>query len=109
MFAPFSRITLFLVACCGWGVLFFGGWIAGRGLLLYDWDPVLMGTGGGLAIGGLLVVGLTIGASAQVSTARDTAAVRRLMESGATVAPATAGLRAVPTLRRDPPMGRGVS
>jgi len=101
----FSRIALFLVACCGWGVLFFGGWIAARGLLFYDWDPVLMGTGGGLAIGGLLVVGLTVGANAQVSTARHTAAMRALMEGDGRPPPAR---RATPALRRDPPLGRGL-
>lgn len=80
MYSPFSRTALFLVAICGWGILFFGGWIAVRGIFFYAADPVLMGTGGGLAIGGLLVVALTVGANAQVSTARDTAAVRAVLE-----------------------------
>lgn len=81
MNAPFSRIALFLVAICGWAILGFGAVIASRGVLFYDWDAVLMGTGGGLAIGGLLVVALTIGAQAQLATARDTAAMRAALEA----------------------------
>ena len=101
----FARIALFLVACCGWFVLFFGGWIAFRGVFLYARDPVLMGTGGGLAIGGLLVVALTIGAGAQLSTARDTAAMRAMMDARREPAPApkprSEGPRAEPMLRRN--------
>ncbi len=104
MFAPFARIALFLVACCGWGILFFGGWIAWRGVVLYSADPVLMGTGGGLALGGLLVVALTVGAGAQVSTARDTAAMRALMEGGAPAMPVRRGSAAAP--RAEPTIGR---
>ncbi|GIT91757.1 hypothetical protein JANAI62_22140 [Jannaschia pagri] len=108
----FSRIALFLVAVCGWAVLFFGGWIAYRGVVLYAADPVLMGTGGGLAVGGLLVVALTVGARAQVDTARDTHAMRALMESGTrpgpdqtppAVAAAPRQDRAEPTLGRRKP------
>ena len=75
----FTRIALFVVMCCGWGILFFGGWIAWRGVAVYAQDPVLMGTGGGLAIGGLLVVALSLGARVQLSTARDVAAIRDRM------------------------------
>ncbi|MEM7641158.1 MAG: hypothetical protein AAF366_01360 [Pseudomonadota bacterium] len=100
----FARIALFLVACCGWAILFFGGWIAWRGIALYAKDPVLMGTGGGLAIGGLLVVALTIGASAQLSTARDSAAMRKMMEDAGmaenAAPPQDAEARPEPTLRR---------
>ncbi len=100
----FARIALFLVACCGWAVLFFGGWIAWRGIFLYANDPVLMGTGGGLAIGGLLVVALTIGAGAQLSTARDSAAMRKMMEDAGMAqdraAHRNAAPRAEPALRR---------
>ncbi|MGB3406376.1 MAG: hypothetical protein WBA67_02685 [Jannaschia sp.] len=111
MSTPFARLSLFLVSCCGWAILFFGGWIAARGLFLYARDPVLMGTGGGLAVGGLLVIALALGANAQISTARDTAALRALMEKGAagpkvppptTATPASrgaaTGLRAEPKL-----------
>ncbi|CUH40272.1 hypothetical protein JSE7799_03004 [Jannaschia seosinensis] len=100
----FARAALFLVASCGWAVLFFGGWIAWRGVTLYSNDPVLMGTGGGLAIGGLLVVGLSIGAGAQLSTARDTAAMREMMEAAQQTRPppkpSTASGRTEPALRR---------
>ena len=88
MYSPFSRIVLFLVLAAGFGVLFFGGLIAWRGVTLYSFDAVLMGTGGGLMLGGLLVIALTVGAMAQVSTARDTAAMRRVIERGATARPA---------------------
>ncbi|UWQ20920.1 hypothetical protein [Jannaschia sp. W003] len=87
MYAPFSRLALFLVLCAGFGVLFYGGWIAWRGTTFYDFDPVLMGTGGGLALGGLLVIALTVGAFAQVATARDTAAMRRALEARGAEAP----------------------
>ncbi|MEM8851051.1 MAG: hypothetical protein AAGE03_13580 [Pseudomonadota bacterium] len=100
----FARIALFLVACCGWAILFFGGWIAWRGIALYANDPVLMGTGGGLAIGGLLVVALTIGAGAQLSTARDSAAMREMMEKAGMAenapAPKDPAARPEPALRR---------
>ena len=76
-----SRIVLFLVSVGGWAVLGFGFWIAWRGVALFSADPVLMGTGGGLMLGGMLVVALTIGAFAQVATARDTAAMRRLLDA----------------------------
>jgi hypothetical protein len=98
----FSRIALFLVASCGWGILFFGGWIAWRGVFVYAGDPVLMGTGGGLAIGGLLVVALTIGAAAQLSTARDTARMAEMMEAAGpdgTPRRARREVRAEPKLR----------
>ena len=71
----FTRLFLFLIACCGWALVFFGGWIAWRGVFLYAYDPILMGTGGGLAIGGLLVVALTLAAQVQVRTAENTAAI----------------------------------
>lgn len=100
----FSRIALFLVAVAGWGMLFFGAWVGWRGLTLYALDHVLVGTGGGLFLGGLLVVALSVGANAQVSTARDTAAMRRLMEAGgdrpAPPEPAPRG----PSLRAEPRM-----
>ena len=50
----------------------FGSWIAWRGVFLYEPDPVLMGTGGGLVTGGLLVVALTLAARIQVVTAKTT-------------------------------------
>ena len=78
---PISRVVLFLVSIGGWAVLGFGAWIAWRGVALFSADPVLMGTGGGLMLGGMLVIALTIGAFAQVATARDTAAMRHLMEA----------------------------
>ncbi|WP_298433319.1 hypothetical protein [uncultured Jannaschia sp.] len=81
MHAPFSRLLLFIVATGGWAIAGFGGWIAWRGVVLYSNDPVLMGTGGGLALGGLLVVAMSVGAWAQLSTARDTAAMRAMMEA----------------------------
>ncbi|WP_371153602.1 hypothetical protein [Jannaschia sp. 2305UL9-9] len=129
MYSPFSRVALFLVAICGWAVLFFGGWIAVRGLFFYSGDPVLMGTGGGLAVGGLLVVALTVGAGAQVSTARDTFAMRQMMEAEAKraagrptspvartgmappppVAATPQDAKAKPALRADPPIGRAKS
>lgn len=93
----FSRIALFLVAVCGWAILFFGGWIAVRGAFFYSGDPVLMGTGGGLAVGGLLVVALTVGAGAQVSTARDTHAILKHMESGKRPDTSKAASMAAPT------------
>lgn len=71
----FTRIVLFLVAVCGWAIIGFGGWIAWRGLVLYAADPVLMGTGGGLAIGGLVVVALALAARMQVRTAETAAAI----------------------------------
>ncbi|MEM7490621.1 MAG: hypothetical protein AAF390_15995, partial [Pseudomonadota bacterium] len=84
----FARIVLLLVAVLGWAVVGFGAWIAWRGAWIYAGDPVLMGTGGGLAAGGLLVGALTVGAWAQLSTARDTAAMRAMMEaSGMAEAP----------------------
>lgn len=76
-----ARLLLVLVALSGCGIIGFGGWIAWRGVFLYANDPVLMGTGGGLAIGGLLVVALTVGAGAQLATARHTAAMRDMMEA----------------------------
>jgi hypothetical protein len=81
-----ARFVLLLVGTCGVGIAGFGAWIAWRGVVLYSSDPVLMGTGGGLAIGGLLVVALTVGAWAQVATARDTARMAAMMEAAA-VAP----------------------
>ncbi|WP_161793900.1 hypothetical protein [Jannaschia aquimarina] len=78
---PVSRVILFLVSVAGWCVLVFGAWIAWRGAVLYENDAVLMGTGGGLALGGLLVIALTIGAFAQVSAARDLAAMRARLEA----------------------------
>lgn len=70
--------------------MFFGAWVAGRGAFFYEWDPVLLGTGGGIALGGLLITVLTIGAYAQIATARDTAAMRAAFERGMprSVAPA---------------------
>ena len=58
----FTRLLLFVIAVCGWALVGFGGWIGWRGVVLYARDPVLMGTGGGLAIGGLLVVALALAA-----------------------------------------------
>ena len=98
----FTRIALFLVMCCGWGILFFGGWIAWRGVAIYAGDPVLMGTGGGLAIGGLLVVALSLGGWVQLATARDVAAIRARLQ--APTRDSTPGARATPPLpapRRD--------
>lgn len=66
----FTQSLLFLIAVAGWGLVGFGGWIAWRGVFLYALDPVLMGTGGGLAIGGLLVVAMTLAARVQVTTAK---------------------------------------
>ncbi|WP_245190998.1 hypothetical protein [Jannaschia formosa] len=100
----FSRIALFLTLAAGWAMIFFGGWIAWRGVTLYSLDHVLVGTGGGLTLGGLLVVALSIGANAQISTARDTAELRRLAEAQTREAvrparrPDTAALRAEPVL-----------
>lgn len=74
-------MILFLVAGCGCAIVAFGGWIAWRGVFLYSSDPVLMGTGGGLAIGGLFIVAMTIAAAAQLSTAQHTAAMRAMMEA----------------------------
>jgi hypothetical protein len=99
---PFSRIALFLVSILGWGATFFGGWIAARGVLFYDWDAVLMGTGGGIALGGLLVTTLTIGAQAQIATARDTAALRAAMKQAPSPAPTEAQPRTAPKLRAVP-------
>ncbi|MEM7710612.1 MAG: hypothetical protein AAF264_07665 [Pseudomonadota bacterium] len=103
----FARIALFLVACCGWAILFFGGWIAWRGIVLYANDPVLMGTGGGLAVGGLLVVALTIGAGAQLATARDTAKMAAMMEA-AGMAVDRPKARGEPTLARDRASDQGL-
>lgn len=105
MFAPFARLSLFILSCCGWGILFFGASIAWRGVTFYDWDAVLMGTGGGLAIGGLLIVALSLSAWAQLSTACDTAAMRRLMEAGQR-APEPSAKATTATLRAEPPIGR---
>jgi hypothetical protein len=97
-----SRAVLLLVGLTGLGIAGFGGWIAWRGVVLYDLDHVLVGTGGGLAVGGLLVVAFALGANAQVSTARDAAALRRLVErrprapAPALPEPAAAQLRADP-------------
>lgn len=77
----FTRLLLFLIACCGWALTFFGGWIAWRGVFFYARDPVLMGTGGGLAIGGLLVVAMTLAAQVQVRTAQTTAAILDRLET----------------------------
>lgn len=71
----FIRLLLFIVAGCGGALVLFGGWIAWRGVVLYAGDPVLMGTGGGLAIGGLLVVALTLAALVQLRTAETAAAI----------------------------------
>ncbi|WP_179380368.1 hypothetical protein [Jannaschia marina] len=83
----FTRILLFLIAVCGWGIVGFGAWIGWRGLVLYAADPVLMGTGGGLAIGGLLVVALTLAARVQVTTAETTQAILAHLEKRGTDAP----------------------
>ena len=104
---PFARIVLFLVAVAGWAVLGFGGWIAWRGVVLYAGDAVLMGTGGGLMLGGLLVIALTVGALAQVATARDVAALRRLAEARpARAAAPPARAEAPAKLRPVPDAGR---
>lgn len=93
----FTRILLFLIAVCGWVVVAFGSWIAFRGIVLYAADPVLMGTGGGLALGGLLVVALTLAARAQVVTAEATTAIHRHLTDGA-----KPSRSAAPPLRREP-------
>ncbi|CTQ34322.1 hypothetical protein [Jannaschia rubra] len=103
----FTRLVLFLVAICGWAVIFFGGWIAWRGLFLYARDPVLMGTGGGLAIGGLLVVALTLAARMQVTTAENTTAILERLDRLAAAPPrgrasAAAPRPTLPGARRDP-------
>ncbi|WGH78306.1 hypothetical protein [Jannaschia ovalis] len=98
----FTRLVLFLVACCGWGVLFFGGWIAWRGLFRFAADPVLMGTGGGLAVGGLLVVALSLAALIQLRTAATVQAIlERLERMDAPRRPARA-LGPTLSARRDP-------
>ncbi len=98
----FTRLLLFLIACCGWALVFFGGWIAWRGVALYARDPVLMGTGGGLAIGGLLVVALTLAARVQVRTAETAAAILErldtLIRRGPSSSPPGAGGRQEPRL-----------
>ncbi len=101
----FTRILLFIIAVCGWALVGFGTMIAGRGVFLYAMDPVLMGTGGGLAIGGLLVVAQTLAARVQVVTAETTAAIlARLDAQAKATAPAlhrNTGLRATPRQTRD--------
>jgi hypothetical protein len=69
-----SRLLLFLALLAALGITGFGAWIAWRGVVLYDLDHALVGTGGFLALGGLGVVAIAIGANAQISTARDTKA-----------------------------------
>ncbi|PWJ20815.1 hypothetical protein [Jannaschia seohaensis] len=100
----FSRIALFITLVAGWFMIAFGGWIAWRGLTFYGLDHVLVGTGGGILLGGLLVVALSVGANAQLSTARDTAALRRLAERRPP--PAEEGRKGrrgdVPSLRAEP-------
>ena len=84
----FTRLLLFVIAVCGWALVGFGGWIGWRGVVLYARDPVLMGTGGGLAIGGLLVVALTLAARVQVATAETARDILRHLEAGGSGTPA---------------------
>jgi hypothetical protein len=74
-----ATLLLIAVGACGLALVVGGGTIFHRGLWLYDWDPVLMGTGGGLAAGGLGVLALCVMARAQMATARDTARLVELM------------------------------
>ncbi|CTQ50976.1 hypothetical protein [Jannaschia donghaensis] len=96
----FTRILLFVIAVCGWGLVGFGGWIAWRGIYLYAGDPVLMGTGGGLAIGGLLVVALTLAARIQVVTAETARAILARLEATSPAKPAPPAGRSDPALTR---------
>ena len=91
-----TRLLLFVIAVCGWALVGFGAWIGWRGVVLYARDPVLMGTGGGLAIGGLLVVALTLAARVQVATAETARDILRQLQSAPPRAPATTPLAAPP-------------
>jgi hypothetical protein len=85
----FATILLLAVGLCGFALVVGGGVIFHRGLVLYEWDPVLLGTGGGLAAGGLGVLALCVMARAQMATARDTARLVALMEAPAAARSAT--------------------
>lgn len=102
----FSRAALFVVSVGAWAGVVFGGWILFRGVVLYEWDPALMGTGGGISLGGLLVVALSVGGRAQIATARDVATMRALMELGGRADHPPGPNRTSPSLRADPPMAK---
>jgi hypothetical protein len=100
-----TAAILFLVFCAGCALTVGGGWIFYRGLWLYEWDPVLMGTGGGLSAGGLGVLALIQMARAQAVTARHSARIVELLEAGTTTPRDTSGPKAGPrlTAERRPP------